>query len=240
MRRANFMTGWMATAVLWAATVVVSLSPCLAQPGNYRPVQAHQSAPSQSHPNQNPSQNHPSPSPSQNHPNANQNHPNQNHQPPPQAGPGHAGYWLRHYKNVPPGEQERALQGDPAFRHLSREQQQMLRQRLQHFSGLPPQQQQRVLNRMETWEHLTPEQKEQARQVHGQLQQLPPERQAMVKTAVHHLSAMPPEQREQIINSERFKSMFSSQEREIMRGASRLPLAPPENGKPGETPAPEQ
>jgi hypothetical protein len=34
--------------------------------------------------------------------------------------------------------------------------------------------------------------------------------------------------------------MFSPQEREIMRGASKLPFAPPENGKPGETPAPEQ
>jgi hypothetical protein len=224
MRRANFMTGWMAAAVLSAATVMVSVSPCPAQRGNYRPVQGHQSTQAPSHPNQS-------------HPN--QNPPNQNHQPP-QPGPGHAGDWLRHYRNLPPGEQERALQRDPAFRRLPPAQQQMLRQRLQHFSGLPPQQQQRVLNRMETWEHLTPAQKEQARQVHSQLQQLPPARQAMVKTAVHHLSAMPAEQREQSINSERFKSMFSPQEREIMRGASRLPLAPPENGKPGEAPAPEQ
>jgi hypothetical protein len=92
---------------------------------------------------------------------------------------------------------------------------------------------------MDRWAHLTPEQKEQARQVHSQLQQLPPERQAMVKTAVRHLSTMPAEQREQIISSERFKSMFSPQEREIMRGASKLPLAPPE-GKPGEAPVPEQ
>ena len=37
---------------------------------------------------------------------------------------------------------------------------------------------------------------------------------------------MPPDQREQVINSERFKGMFSDQERELMRGAARLPLAP--------------
>ncbi|HZW92017.1 MAG TPA: DUF3106 domain-containing protein [Candidatus Eremiobacteraceae bacterium] len=151
----------------------------------------------------------------------------QNH-PQPHPAQGHAGDWLRRYKNVPPREQERALQSDPAFRRLPPERQQMLRQRLQHFSSLPPQQQQRMLNRMETWEHLTPEQKQQARQVHGALQQLPPERRRMVTTAVRDLSSMPPRQREQIIDSPRFRSMFSPQEREIMRGASRLPLAPPD------------
>lgn len=89
-----------------------------------------------------------------------------------------------------------------------------------------------MLNRMETWEHLTPDQKQQARQTFGQMQQLPPDRRRMVGTAVRDLRAMPPAQREQVINSERFKGMFSPQERDIMRGATRLPLAPPEGGEP--------
>jgi hypothetical protein len=42
---------------------------------------------------------------------------------------------------------------------------------------------------------------------------------------------MPPEQQEQVINSQRFKGMFSDQEREMMRGATRLPLAPAEGGE---------
>jgi hypothetical protein len=88
-----------------------------------------------------------------------------------------------------------------------------------------------MLNRMETWEHLTPEQKQQARQIFGQMRALPPDRQGMVTSAVRDLRAMPPEQREQEINSQRFKSMFSDQEREMMRGATRLPLAPPEGGE---------
>lgn len=196
----------------WMAAGVLAVatgvaSPCLAQRNNFRPVQARQAER------------------------------NQNRQQPPHQGQGHAGDWLRRYRNVPPGEQERALRNDPAFRRLPPERQQQLRQRLQHFSGLPPQQQQRVLNRMETWEHLTPEQKQQARQVHGELQQLPPDRRGMVTTAVRHLSAMPPEQRDQIINSERFKGMFSPQERDIMRGAAKLPLAPPE-GRRGEEGSP--
>ena len=146
---------------------------------------------------------------------------------------GHAGDWLRRYKDLAPDEQERALQNDPGFRSLPPARQQMLRQRLQHFSSLPPQQQLRVLNRMETWEHLTPEQKQQARQVFSQMRQLPPDRQRQVITAVHDLRAMPPDQRERIINSDRFKSMFSDQEREMMRGATRLPLAPPEANEGG-------
>ncbi len=159
--------------------------------------------------------------------------------PQPQPG-GHAGDWLRRYRGMSPSEQERALQSDPAFRRLSPERQQLLRQRLRHFSSLPPEQQQRMLNRMETWEHLTPGQKQQAREVFGRLRQLPPDRQRMVTTAVRDLRAMPPGQREQIIDSKRFRSVFSPEERDIMRGATRLPLAPPENARPEESPAPEQ
>jgi hypothetical protein len=153
---------------------------------------------------------------------------------PPQGRPeaaGHAGDWLRRYKDLPPAEQERELQNDPNFRRLSPQQQQHRLQQLHQFSDLPPQQQLRMLNRMETWEHLTPQQKQQARQIFGQMQQLPPDRRRSVRTAIRDLAAMPPQQREQIINSERFKGMFSDQEREMMRGATRLPLAPAEGGE---------
>jgi hypothetical protein len=208
MRRENLMTRWMATAALAVATVVVSLSPCLAQRNNFRPVQSRPPVP------------------------------NQNHS---QARPGgHAGDWLRRYKGMSPGEQERALQSDPAFRRLPPERQQLLRQRLHHFASLPPEQQQRMLNRMETWEHLTPGQKQQARELFGRMQQLPPDRRRMVTTAVRDLRAMPPGQREAIIDSNRFRGMFSPEERDIMRGATRLPLAAPENSKPEEPAAPEQ
>jgi hypothetical protein len=201
MRRGKFMTGWMATAVLSAATVLVSFSPCLAQRENIRPVQGRQAAPS---------------------------HPGQ----------AHAGDWLRRYKGLPPGEQDRALQNDPEFRRKTPEQQQRLRQQLHYFASLPPGEQQRIVNNMDRWAHLTPEQKQQAREVFGRMQQLPPVRRGMVRTAIRDLSVMPPDQREGIINSNRFKKMFSPEERDIMRGAVRLPLAPQENGRPEEPPAP--
>ena len=65
------------------------------------------------------------------------------------------------------------------------------------------------------------------------MRQLPPDRQRLGTTAVRDLRAMPPDQRDAVINSERFKGMFSDQEREMMRGATRLPLAPAEGGENG-------
>jgi uncharacterized protein DUF3106 len=146
----------------------------------------------------------------------------------------HAGDWLRSHRDLSPQEQERALQNDPQFRSLPLQQQERLRNRLQHFNSLPQQQQQRTLNRMETWEHLTPEQKQNARQLSSQMQQLPPQRRQMMQTAIRDLREMPPDQREQVLDSPRFRNMFSDQERGILKGITRLPLAPmeSENGVP--------
>jgi hypothetical protein len=58
----------------------------------------------------------------------------------------------------------------------------------------------------------------------------------MVTTAVRELRSLPPDQRERIINSDRFKGTFTDQEREMMRGATRLPLAPAEGGGTGPQP----
>ena len=212
MTRGKYNTGWLAAAGL--AISLAAALPCVAQKG-FRAPQQHHAAPAY--------QQHPVPAPRA------QAHPGQNAA---AAQRGHAGDWLRKYKDMPPVEQERALKSDPAFQHLGPQQQQQLRERLQHFSNLPPQQQLRMLNRMETWEHLTPAQQQQARQVFSQIKQLPINRQRMVTTAIRDLRTMPSEQREQVINSDRFKGMFSDEEREMMRGAARLPLAPPESEGP--------
>jgi hypothetical protein len=52
-----------------------------------------------------------------------------------------------------------------------------------------------------------------------------------LQTAIRDLRAMPPEQRQQIIESDRFKSEFSPQERDLLGSASRLPLARTETGQ---------
>ncbi len=228
MRRGQLRTGWLAAAGL--AIAVAMPTPGLAHTGFRHAASGRNSA-------FHPAQEHVTPAPA---PRPQAPRPAPGMRPGPAFRPGlgrprvqgHAGDWLRRYKDLPPAEQERELQRDPGFRLLPPAQQQLLRQRLRHFSNLPPQQQLRMLNRMEVWEHLTPAQKQQARQIWGQMRQLPPDRQRMVTTAVRDLRAMPPGQREGVIDSPRFRGMFSDQEREMMRGATRLPLAPAEGDGP--------
>jgi Protein of unknown function (DUF3106) len=146
--------------------------------------------------------------------------------PHPQNQPGHAGNWLRRYKDMSPAQQHRALENDPQFRKLPPQRQAELQRRLQHFSSLPPQQQERVLRRMEVWEHMTQDQRQQARQLFQQFKQLPPDRRQALNGAIRSMRGLTPAQRESLINSPQFQNAFSPQERGLLRGASRLPLAP--------------
>src|SRR5260370_41935272 len=107
MRRGNLMTGWMAKVALTVATTMASISPCLAQGTNFRPVQGRQTALNQNRPPQN------------------QNRPQPHHQAQGQPGPGHSGDTLLRNNTVPPGEQERALPSDPPISRLPPERQQL-------------------------------------------------------------------------------------------------------------------
>jgi len=91
-----------------------------------------------------------------------------------------------------------------------------------------------MLKRMDTFGHLTPEQKDTARQVHSQMQQLPPERRQAVRNAIQALRAMPPQARQRQIESDAYRRQFSPQERSVLDGASKLPLAPTPPGTPEE------
>jgi Protein of unknown function (DUF3106) len=140
--------------------------------------------------------------------------------------PGHAGNWLRRYKDLSPDQQRRALENDPQFRRLPPPRQARMLRQLRIFSSLPRQQQELILRRMEIWEHLTADQKREAREVGRQLHQLPPDRRQAVKEAIRRMGDLTPEQRDQLIDSEQFRSQFSAQERGLLHGAARLPLAP--------------
>jgi hypothetical protein len=162
------------------------------------------------------------------------NHPAEKHPPHPKAQQNaHAGQWLRQHKDLPPEQQKKALQNDPQFRNLPPQQKQQLQNRLDRFNSLPPEKQQQMLNRMDTWGHLTPEQKDTARQLHTQMQQLPPQRQQAVRNAIQALRAMPPEARQRQIDSDTYKQQFTPEERNILGGASKLPLAPAGPNEPG-------
>src|SRR5260370_41888315 len=65
-------------------------------------------------------------------------YPYQNRGPAPRGPQGHAGDWLRRYKDLPPTEQQRALQNDPQFRRLPPGRQQELQRRLHHLPSFAP------------------------------------------------------------------------------------------------------
>jgi hypothetical protein len=151
-------------------------------------------------------------------------------------GPGaHAGDWLRKYQDLPADQQEQALTNDPEFQKLPLERQNRLREVLRKFNSKTPEERQRMLERMQTFEHLTPEQQERARALFARFRNLPEARRQMVKRALRNLREMDPQQRSQVLGSEKFRSMFSDDEMEVLKGMSELapppaPGSPPDRG----------
>lgn len=141
----------------------------------------------------------------------------------------HRGDWLRNHQGQPPEQQERELKADPNFRSLAPERQQELVQKLRDFNSKPPEQRQRILQRMETFEHLPPAEQQRIRGIYGQMRTLPPDRRREVHRAAHELHDLPPDQRERVLNSPQFRSRFSDQERDLVRGLSSLNLGPAED-----------
>jgi Protein of unknown function (DUF3106) len=137
----------------------------------------------------------------------------------------HFGQWLNQHRDQPLEQQRRDLENDPQFRRLPPQRQQQYVQRLQHFNSLPPQRQEQILRRGEVWEHLTPSQRQDFRNFASQYNSLPSDRRQAVKNAIQALRAMPPQARQRELDSGRF-SQFSPQERQMLRNASNLPLAP--------------
>jgi hypothetical protein len=142
--------------------------------------------------------------------------------PPALGGPGggkgrhRIGSWLRENQNVPPEQQERALEQDPKFQALPPDVQKRMRERLREFNALPPEEQKRRLERMEHFREMSPEQRQRWWDFQREVRSLPEERQKPVRQAFRTLMDMSPEQRQQAIGSERFKQDFSDSERDLI------------------------
>ncbi len=125
----------------------------------------------------------------------------------------HLAQWMDRHSNLPPADQQRALENEPGFRDLPPQTQQRLRDHLTQLNNMPPEQRRRLIEHTEAMEHLTPPQRQ---QVHGAMEQfrgLPKDRQSLVARAFRGLRAMPEPQRQAFMNSDRFRGDFSDQER---------------------------
>src|SRR5215472_12145080 len=131
----------------------------------------------------------------------------------PQQKQEHLAQWMERHSNLPAAEQQKALENEPGFRDLPPETQQRMRDSLTRLNNMPPEQRRRVLARTEAMEHLTPQQRTQVRGALGQLGSLPMDRRRLVARAFRDLREMPEPQRQAILNSDRFRSQFSDEER---------------------------
>ena len=152
------------------------------------------------------------------------------------APPNKMGQWLEDHKNLPPDQQEKLLENDPSFKKLAPARQAELKERLRKFNSLTPQQRERALNRMQYMASLTSEQRQQIREAGKELQGLPQDRQVMVHKVLRHLRQMDPQERQQVIDSDRFKSTFSEQERGIITKLAAI--NPQEGASAGSSPQP--
>jgi len=147
----------------------------------------------------------------QNHGHNDRDHKVQNNAPRP-------GKWLSEHMNLSPEQRQKELSNDPEFKQLNPQQQEHLQQRLNQFNSLPPEQQRRTVNRMRAMEALPPDRQDLLRGSLQEMRQLPDERRRAVRRAWLSLRQMPPDQREQAMNSDRFRSTFSDQERATLKG----------------------
>jgi hypothetical protein len=128
----------------------------------------------------------------------------------------HLPQWFRQHQYLSPRDQERALRNEPGFERLPPQEQQRLYNRLRQLNAMPPARRERTLERMEAFERLSPEQRQNVRSTMQRVTQMPLDRQRMMQRAFQSLTHVPPQDRLTIINSARFKSEFSYQEREML------------------------
>src|SRR4029077_958753 len=147
---------------------------------------------------------------------------------PGQKGGRKMGDWLQAHKNLPPDQQLKLLENDPAFKKVPPQKQAELRERLMKFNSLPPEKSEQALHRMEFLAKLTPQQRQQLRDANQQLQGLPEDRRVAVHKAVRHLRQMPPDERKQVLASDHFRSTFSDQEQKLISQLTELNV--PESG----------
>jgi hypothetical protein len=119
---------------------------------------------------------------------------------------------MEQHRNLPPAEQERALENDPSFRALAPQEQQRLLNRLRRLQALTPQQ----LDHRWAFLRLTPQQQQQVNAVLDQYAALPPARQVLVRQALAALRRVPLPQRQAAMATYPPLRQFSPYERQLL------------------------
>lgn len=135
---------------------------------------------------------------------------------------GHLPQWMAQHQNLPVNQQERLLRSEPGFNRLNPTEQQRAVQQLHQMNQMPEPQRERRLARAENIERLSPADRMRVNQSAQQLRGLAPDRQTMVRRAFRDLRGVPVDQRDTMINSARYGSAFSPEERGILSNLLRV------------------
>lgn len=114
------------------------------------------------------------------------------------------------------------MRGDPAFRRLNPADQQRLTQQLRQVNQMPDEQRQRRLARAEMLERLLPQERMRVNLSAQRWTAQPAERQALMTRAFRDLRSVPLDQRLTVLNSNRYKGVFSPEERSILADMLRV------------------
>jgi hypothetical protein len=114
------------------------------------------------------------------------------------------------------------LRSDPSFNRLPAAEQQRVVRQLHQVDQLTEEQRQRRLARTETLEHMSPQDRMRISNSAHRWASMPPDRQTMMKSAFRDLRAVPLDQRQTVLNSDRYKGVFSTDERDVLSDMLRV------------------
>ena len=147
------------------------------------------------------------------------------------APPGHLEDWLNRHRDLPLREQEQLLRNDPTFKRLPSANQQRLMRQLQEVDRMSPQRRAWRLARAEAIEHLSPQARRQLDRSSLRFADLPQPRHALIKRAFQQLRSVPLDERPTVLNSARYRDIFTPEERQILSNfLSVEPYLPPRQG----------
>ena len=144
----------------------------------------------------------------------------------------HLQQWMDNHKNLSLPDQQRAFENEPGFHDLPPQVQQRYRDELVRLHNMPPQQRDRRLEQNEILERMKPPQRQQYYAAVQNFASLPPDRRRLMARAVVDIRQLPLEQRQSVINSDRFRTMFSDGERSTLTNLLAVEPYPPVTGAP--------
>ena len=121
---------------------------------------------------------------------------------------------IERLNRMTPEERQRALDRLPPERRVR------VQERLDRLNAMPPQARERLREQYDEFQKLPPERQETVRRAFRDLNQLPEDRRPALRREIVRLRNMPAERRAFRMESERFRSLYSESERQLIRDLS--------------------